>query len=159
MRRALRTVFGIFSGPRGAALAALSGCLLGLCGFTLHYARGMSYFGNDPKACMNCHVMRSQFDAWNRSPHHAAAACNECHTPHNLAAKYAVKALNGYHHSRAFTLGGFPDPIRIKPMNASVAEANCIRCHEGMTERMRPKDSREEKRCTACHRGMGHWTG
>ena len=159
MRSIVRILIGVFTGPRGPALSALFGALFGLCGFTFFYARGLSYFGNDPKTCMNCHVMRQQFDAWNRSSHKAAASCNDCHTPHDFAAKYAVKALNGYHHSRAFTLGGFPDPIRIKPMNESVANANCVRCHGGMTERMRPEDPGPEIRCTSCHRGTGHSTG
>jgi len=160
LRNAPNTFSGVFSPPRGLAFAALFGALFGLCGFTFYYARGLSYFGNDPKTCMNCHVMRTQFDAWNRSSHRAAASCNDCHTPHNVAGKYAVKALNGYHHGRAFTMGGFPDPIRIKPMNESVAVANCIRCHKGMTERMRPNLRPSGKiRCTSCHRGTGHWTG
>jgi cytochrome c nitrite reductase small subunit len=156
MRPVPRLPIRFFSGPRGRALSALFGVLFGVCGFTFYYARGFSYFGNDPKTCMNCHVMREQFDAWNRSSHKAAASCNDCHTPHDLAGKYAVKALNGYHHSKAFTLGGFPDPIRIKSMNESVANANCIRCHEGMTARMRHDDSRGRILCTSCHRGMGH---
>ena len=156
MRSTVRIMTGVISGPRGLAISALFGVLFGLFGFTFYYARGLSYFGNDPKTCMNCHVMRQQFDAWNRSSHQAAASCNDCHTPKNVAGKYAVKALNGYHHSRAFTLGGFPDPIRIKSMNESVAIANCIRCHEGMTEKMRPGDSKGKIRCTSCHRGMGH---
>jgi cytochrome c nitrite reductase small subunit len=134
------------------ALAACLGALSGLSGFTFFYARGPSYLGNDPKTCMNCHVMRRQFDAWNRSSHHAAAKCNDCHTPHNLVGKYFVKGVNGFNHSKAFTLGDFPEPIRIKPFNAAVANANCTRCHQGMVERMRPRGLD----CSACHKGMGH---
>ena len=156
MRTIRHILTGLFSGRRGLALSAFLGILFGLGAYTFFYARGMSYFANDPGTCMNCHVMRTQFDAWNRSSHKAAAACNDCHTPKNAAGKYAVKALNGYHHGRAFTLGGFPDPIRIKSMNESVANANCIRCHEGMTEKMWPGDSKGKIRCTSCHRGMGH---
>ena len=34
--------------------------------------------------------------------------------PHNsIVAKYAVKALNGFRHSYAFTTGNFDEPIRI----------------------------------------------
>ena len=40
------------------ALAALSGVTLGLGAYTFVYARGYSYFSNDPEACANCHVMR-----------------------------------------------------------------------------------------------------
>ena len=36
------------------------------------------------------------------------------HTPHNsIVAKYAVKGLNGFRHSYAFTTGNFVEPILI----------------------------------------------
>ena len=34
-----------------------------------------------------------------KSSHHSAATCNDCHTPHNLFGKCAVKANNGFWHS------------------------------------------------------------
>ena len=68
-------------------------CTLGLFGglgtYTFTYAKGLSYFSNDPRACMNCHIMREHFDGWQKSPHHAVATCNDCHTPHTFFAKYA----------------------------------------------------------------------
>jgi cytochrome c nitrite reductase small subunit len=101
-----------------AAVAAV-GVLVGLSVFTFVYAQGGSYLSDDPSACMNCHIMRDQFDAWNRSSHTAVATCNDCHTPHSSAiAKWAVKGLNGFNHSLAFTTGAFPEPIRIKGLNA-----------------------------------------
>ena len=85
--------------------------------------------------------MREEYDDWRHASHHAVAVCNDCHLPHdNLAHKLFVKASNGYHHSKAFTLQEFPEPIRIKPGNAKVLEANCLRCHGELTEEItRPR--------------------
>jgi len=131
-------------------LSALAGALLGLGAFTFVYAKGYSYFSNRPEACANCHVMREQLDSWQRGPHHAAAVCNDCHTPHALAGKYFVKARNGWNHSFHFTLQDFPEPIRIHPFNSEVLAANCQRCHEQMVSEMAGLD------CIACHAGAGH---
>lgn len=139
-----------------AAMAAL-GMLVGLGLFTFGYAQGTSYFSNDPAACMNCHIMRDQFDNWNRSSHKAVATCNDCHTPHNSAvAKWAVKGLNGFKHSMAFTLGGFAEPIRITSLNATVAQHNCVQCHETMVSQIHASASGEERNCVSCHANPGH---
>src|SRR5512144_48955 len=84
-------------------LAVFGGILAGTGGFTFHYAEGLSYLSNDPKACVNCHIMNEQFDSWRKGPHHAVATCNDCHVPPHFPAKYLAKARNGYHHSMRFT--------------------------------------------------------
>lgn len=53
------------------ALAALIGVFVGLSFYTFSYAEGLSYFSDDPNSCMNCHVMRDQFESWNHSNHKA----------------------------------------------------------------------------------------
>jgi cytochrome c nitrite reductase small subunit len=135
---------------RGYAAAALIGIIGGLGAYTFVYARGFSYFSNNPEACANCHVMREFRDAWQKGSHHAHAACNDCHTPHPFASKYFVKARNGWNHSLRFTLQDFPDPIRIRPANAEVLEANCVRCHAPMVSEM------AGLHCVRCHSGVGH---
>ena len=87
------------------------GLLIGLGGYTFIYSKGYSYLTNNPAACANCHVMRAQYDAWLKSSHRSAATCNDCHTPHNVLGKYAVKANNGFWHSFYFTTGWYPDTI------------------------------------------------
>jgi cytochrome c nitrite reductase small subunit len=135
----------------GATVAAiLAGALAGLGAYTFVYARGYSYFSSDPKACANCHVMQEHFDAWQLSPHHAYAACNDCHTPHALLPKYAVKAGSGWNHSLHFTLQDYPETIRIRPSSEAVLEANCVRCHADMAGDLK------ETRCVRCHAGAGH---
>ncbi len=102
-------------------LFGLGGGIFGLGAFTFNYAEGFSYLSDDPRACANCHVMREVYDGWNRSPHHAVAVCNDCHTPHSsFVAKYAIKGLNGFNHSKAFTLNDFAEPIRITALNRAV---------------------------------------
>jgi cytochrome c nitrite reductase small subunit len=39
-------------------IAIVLGVVLGLGAFTFDYGEGLSYFSTDPKACVNCHIMR-----------------------------------------------------------------------------------------------------
>ena len=111
------------------ALAIMTGVVLGVGLFTFDYGEGLSYFSTDPKACVNCHVMRDEYDAWQHSSHHAVAACVDCHLPHKFIPKYIAKAENGYWHSKGFTFMDFHDPIMIKPKNSKILQENCLRCH------------------------------
>lgn len=141
--------------------AILIGVVIGLGGFTFGYAKGYSYLTSDPNACANCHVMDQHFSAWLKSSHSAVAGCNDCHTPHdNVAAKYYVKAKNGFWHSFYFTTGGFTDPIGITPSNHSVVEDACRYCHEPMVESVdhaAAGDAAELLNCTHCHPHVGHF--
>jgi nitrite reductase (cytochrome c-552) len=65
-----------------AALVLAIGAPLGVGGFTLRYAEGLSYLSSDPAACRKCHVMRPQYDSWLRSSHHNVAVCVDCHLPY-----------------------------------------------------------------------------
>jgi cytochrome c nitrite reductase small subunit len=130
--------------------------LFGLSGLTFIYARGLSYFRDDPRACLNCHIMRDTFDAWNRGSHKAVANCNGCHTPHHLIGKYAVKAINGWNHSVAFTTGNVQDPLRIRPFNRRIALANCVRCHRSLIGRMVSNAGGQQADCLHCHGNVGH---
>jgi len=139
-------------------LAILFGVLVGAGGYTFFYAHGLSYLSDDPRACVNCHVMRPQFEGWQKASHHTAATCNDCHVPQNFFLKYLAKGDNGWHHSKAFTLQDFQEPIRIRPRNAAVLNANCVRCHgefvREILARRVPND--EELYCVRCHTEVGH---
>jgi cytochrome c nitrite reductase small subunit len=102
--------------------------------------------------------MREHYDGWQKASHHAAATCNGCHVPHGFAAKWASKALNGFHHSRAFTFQDFAEPIRIKPGNADVLAANCLRCHGDLVRDIIGRRTAGGKRpdCVRCHADVGH---
>jgi cytochrome c nitrite reductase small subunit len=140
-----------------ALLALLFGAIVGLAGFTFTYAQGFSYLSNDPNACMNCHVMRDEFDGWNHGSHKAVATCNDCHVPHsNVVAKYAVKALNGFRHSYAFTTGNFEEPIRILPFDRVITQNACRDCHSDLTSMIAHDTTSEPTDCLRCHAGVGH---
>lgn len=137
--------------PLGLAIAA--GFAIGLGAYAFDYAKGTSYLGNDPATCANCHVMEGHYAGWQAAPHKRVATCNDCHTPAGPVSKYVVKAVNGYHHSMAFTFGGFPDVIKARPSSAAIVEANCRRCHAPLVEDVAHG---ADVQCVRCHRSVGH---
>lgn len=142
----------------GSSLAVLLGVLVGLSAFTFYYAEGISYLSDNPRACVNCHVMRGQFDAWNRSTHKAVATCNGCHAPHGFLNKWVSKGINGWNHSWAFTTGNFPYPIRIRDFNVRIVQQNCVKCHETVVSQIHRSEQGQERLCVSCHGNVGHGT-
>jgi cytochrome c nitrite reductase small subunit len=151
--------------PRRASfiLAVMFGVVFGVGFFTFDYAEGTSYFSTDPRACANCHIMNDEYSSWHKAGHHQAATCIDCHLPHDFFGKYLAKALNGYHHSKGFTLQDFHEPILIKARNAEILQNSCLRCHgdfvhDALLTGARPQGARsvEDGRCVHCHRGVGH---
>lgn len=139
------------------AMGILIGAATGIGGYTFIYAKGYSYLTNDPAACANCHIMNEHYDGWIKSSHRSAAVCNDCHLPAGFAAKYAIKASNGFWHSFAFTTGRFPEPIRIKPHNHEVVEQACRKCHAAVVQAVSgPHQNPGEFSCVKCHRSVGH---
>ena len=139
------------------AVAVVLGVAAGVGAYTFVYAKGASYLTSDPAACMNCHIMREQYDGWVASSHRSVAACNDCHTPPGLIPKYFTKALNGFWHSFAFTSGRFHEPIRMTARNRGVTEAACRKCHAAIVEAIdeRPDEGRRLA-CLTCHAAVGH---
>jgi cytochrome c nitrite reductase small subunit len=138
--------------PAALAASALVGILLGAGGYTVYFSEASAYLGNDPRACVKCHIMRDHYDGWQKASHHAAATCNDCHVPHEIVRKYASKAANGFWHSKGFTLQDFHEPIRIRPVNREVVNHNCVQCHAALVSEI----SREEINCIQCHSAVGH---
>lgn len=141
-------------------VVAIVGASLGIAGFTFAYAEGLSYLSDDPRACINCHVMQEHFDGWQHASHHAVATCNDCHVPHDsMIRKYWTKAEHGYRHSKGFTFDDFHEPIQITPGSRAAVVENCMRCHasiasdvtvHGLGDRAEPAD------CLHCHARVAH---
>lgn len=136
--------------------AATVGILAGLGLMTFTYAEGFSYLSSAPRACVNCHIMRPEYDGWQKASHHSVATCVDCHLPVDFVGKYMAKALNGWNHSKAFTLQNFPEPIVITPLNARILQANCLRCHEDMVHNLAMARGGEAPECVQCHEAVGH---
>jgi cytochrome c nitrite reductase small subunit len=139
-------------------LAMLVGAGLGIGGFTFRYAEGLSYFSAAPSACVNCHIMRPQYDAWQKASHHTVAVCIDCHLPHEFVPKYLAKAENGYRHSQRFTTGDFVEPIRVQRRGLEILEENCQRCHGNLVAEISHPElpAGRELSCLHCHFGVGH---
>jgi cytochrome c nitrite reductase small subunit len=140
--------------PAPALAAAMIGIAGGLGVVTFDYAEGLSYMSEDPRACVNCHIMRPQYDGWVKASHHGFATCNDCHLPQTFLDKYVAKARNGWGHSKAFTTQDFPEPIRLTPANVRILQDNCITCHDGVLHDLSLVG--DAPLCTTCHSTVGH---
>jgi cytochrome c nitrite reductase small subunit len=145
------------SAAAGYLLAIILGVLGGAGAYTVHYGEGLSYLSNDPKACVNCHIMREHYDGWQKASHHGVAVCVDCHLPGEMLPKLVAKAENGFWHSKGFTFQDFHEPIRIHAKNSQILQANCIRCHQEIVcDILGPKSGKSELNCVRCHRQVGH---
>jgi cytochrome c nitrite reductase small subunit len=136
----------------------LLGVPAGVGAFTFVYAKGFSYLSTDPRACVNCHVMNEQYDAWLKSGHRHAATCVDCHLPHAGLAKWVAKADHGFRHSAAFTLQNFKEPIEITARDLEMVQDNCVRCHATFVHDVLAVSQVRGRKldCTHCHAGAGH---
>ena len=141
-------------------LAILLGALVGIGAYILSSSQAISYLSEDPKVCVNCHIMNEQYDGWQKASHHAVATCNDCHSPQAFLAKYISKAENGFWHSKGFTLQDFAEPIRIRPHNKKVLNDNCANCHQDLVSELilTSTSGRDASQldCVRCHANVGH---
>jgi cytochrome c nitrite reductase small subunit len=140
------------------------GIFVGLGALTFHVSRASSYLSDDPRTCVNCHVMAPQYATWAHSAHREFASCNDCHVPHdNIIRHYFFKAQDGFRHSTIFTLRREPQVIRIHAAGQRVVQENCVRCHEPLIHKVQldrvPGDDVHHEvgmRCWDCHRETPH---
>lgn len=152
--------------PRGwqPAVAVLFGAIVGLTMYMAKVANVASYMTDDPQACINCHVMTTEYITWKHSSHREVASCNDCHVPHeNVVKKYAFKAKDGLYHASMFTLRAEPQAIVMKEAGQEVVQNNCIRCHFNQVTDAKTVswvashvDDRLDRTCWECHRTVPH---
>lgn len=141
-----------------SALSIVVGAVLGLAVYTFVFAKGYAYFTTDPRNCINCHVMNNEYKAWQGGSHKAVATCDDCHLPHdNLVHKYTVQAEDGFLHGLKFSTGWYPENIKIRAVNAKVAQGNCLRCHAPMVSELNyTRSHNTQVDCLHCHSDVGH---
>ncbi len=146
------------AGKWAFGLAVAVGLAAGIGAYTFRYAEGLSYFSTNPKACINCHIMRGQYDAWQKSSHHAVAVCIDCHLPHQFVPKYLAKAENGWRHGEKFTTQDFREPIVVQARGRAILQANCVQCHAALVADLAPglHGGPESISCVHCHANVGH---
>jgi cytochrome c nitrite reductase small subunit len=138
---------------------AVCGVATGMGIYLAGVSNGFSYMSDDPKACINCHIMFPEYATWQHSSHREVASCNDCHVPHDtVLKKYFFKAKDGMRHSTIFTLGTEPQVIYAKEESRKVIQENCVRCHSRVLDDvMQPGFHGDNARsCTDCHREVPH---
>jgi cytochrome c nitrite reductase small subunit len=139
---------------------------LGFFIYTLNVSKATSYLTSDPQACINCHVMNTQYATWQHSSHRTAATCADCHLPHEGVQKYIAKAKDGFNHAVAFTFKTYDNAIVISKDGAKRVQDNCISCHASLANRLvvnsdinhRYDDEsvKTGRRCWECHKEVPH---
>lgn len=155
-----------FGPPENWRLTAtiLSAIILGLFIYIFYISKAHSYLSDDPKTCVNCHIMAPQYATWNHSAHREVTNCNDCHVPHdNVFNKYYFKAKDGLRHATMFTLRKEPQVIFIHEEGQEVVQQNCIRCHSNkitdshvLARTDEFHTARTERQCWECHRETPH---
>lgn len=137
-------------------------CFLATSSFLFVQSNAVSYVSDDPKACINCHIMQPQYISWQKSSHARVASCNDCHLPHDsFARKYLFKMMDGTKHATMFTLRMEPQSIRIADMGKNVVNNNCIRCHSNyftnaLSAHNKHIENKDQRTCWECHREVPH---
>lgn len=142
----------------------LTGIFFGLTAFVFYVSKTVTYLGDHPETCINCHVMDPQYANWTHNSHYRVTNCNDCHVPHNnIFSKYFFKATDGLNHAVMFTLRLEPQVIIMEEETRSMIQQNCIRCHTknvGMdyVSSIVPSfhNYLEARYCLDCHRETPH---
>ena len=161
----------MFSFRQKVALLVGAGVFVGLGALFMYLLRAHTYLGDDPAACVNCHIMTPYYASWSRSSHgriddkRNGATCNDCHVPHtSVLSKYAFKAMDGMKHVAYFVTKSERQAIMAEDGSAQVIMENCIRCHAQLNQEfvktgrinyMKAKVG-EGKACWDCHRNVPH---
>ncbi len=146
------------------SVIVVCGILVGLVIHLLNISNAVSYLSDDPKTCVNCHVMFPEYATWARGSHGRVTNCNDCHVPQdNILRKYMFKASDGLRHASMFTFRMEPQVIRIKDAGKEVVQENCIRCHSNYLHpvalrSMGAKSINDDtdRVCWDCHRETPH---
>ena len=129
-------ITSLFSYRQKVGLLVLAGVLVGLGAMFMYLLRAHTYFiGDNPSACVNCHIMTPYYATWSHSSHGRDATCNDCHVPHqNMVMKYGFKAMDGLKHTAYFVAHSERQAIMAETMSAEVIMDNCIRCHTQLNQ-------------------------
>ena len=121
----------IFPSYKSKIIAVIvTGVIVGGGVLFMYMLRAHTYLGDDPAACVNCHIMSPYYATWFHSSHARDATCNDCHVPHeNAVKKWTFKGIDGMKHVAAFLTKSEPQVIQAHEASSQVIMNNCIRCH------------------------------
>ncbi len=153
----IRSIWDLIPPKLQFACLGLGGATVGLAAYVALISNAASYMSDDPRACINCHIMNPEYATWERSSHARVTNCNDCHVPHDsVFRKYFFKAKDGSRHSLLFTLGKERQVIQAIPESKEVIQENCIRCHGQAIAEVKLAAHDTERPCIDCHREVPH---
>jgi cytochrome c nitrite reductase small subunit len=132
--------------------------------FVMKVSNAFSYLSDDPKACINCHIMTAEYSTWMHGSHGRDTKCVDCHIPHeNVVLKYLFKANDGLRHATMFTLRLEPQVIKMHEAGQDVVQRNCKRCHynqlqnvSALNVNLKNYEHGQGMLCWKCHREVPH---
>lgn len=161
-----KNLFSVFLPPPQwrFVVIILLGIFTGLGFYVLYISNSLSYLFDEPKTCVNCHVMNSYYASWQHGSHVHVTTCNDCHVPQdNFMKKYLFKANDGLRHAAYFTMRWEPQVIQIKDAGKKAVQDNCIRCHSNLIHPIALRsinnatvEDQTQKYCWDCHRQTPH---
>ncbi|WP_075860373.1 cytochrome c nitrite reductase small subunit [Carboxydothermus pertinax] len=107
---------------------------------------------DSPKFCSSCHVMEKEYQGYLKKPHSGKVSCGGCHLPAGFPRYGIEKTYSGIRDFLSFSYRTYPDVIKISARSQKIVEENCLRCHQGATEKLLGV----AQRCTFCHRQVFH---
>jgi len=142
---------------------------VGMFAYLAHASKMFSYMSEDPKVCINCHTMNTEYATWQHSSHREWTTCVECHLPQEpFIDKILAKSRDGFKHSYAMTFRTYQgENIRISESAKKRIQANCITCHDEIVSQIMAnsklyptnEDSMQiDRKCWSCHRTVPHGT-
>ena len=140
---------------------------VGMFAYVGYASNMLSYLSEDPKTCINCHTMNTQYATWQHSSHRGRATCVDCHLPkESLTDKIFAKSRDGLKHSTAMTFRTYEDHhIKASADAQKRIQANCIACHREIVSQITANSklystggvsSQMERKCWSCHRDVPH---
>ncbi|MDR2880467.1 MAG: NapC/NirT family cytochrome c [Azoarcus sp.] len=146
-------------------LFLLTGVAAGLGLYTIYASRVFSYLGDDPAACVNCHIMSVSYQSWSKSSHANWTTCKDCHVPqHSKLGALLFEARDGLHHASVLLSDKVPPAPRPLAPATRVIQDNCVRCHTKLTTEVVSAGHAKiddilhgrDKACWDCHRHVPH---
>lgn len=141
---------------------------VGMFAYVVHASNMISYLSSDPKVCINCHTMNTQYATWQHSSHRGKATCVQCHLPQkSLVAKLFSKSRDGFNHSFAMTFRTYGHTLRASANAVQRIQENCITCHSEIVSQImansnlyltEERSARIDRKCWNCHRDVPHGT-
>ena len=142
---------------------------VGMFAYVVNASNMFSYLSEDPKVCINCHTMNTEYATWQHSSHRERATCVECHLPReSFVDKIFAKSRDGFNHSFAMTFRTYEgENIRISKDAKKRIQANCITCHREIVSQImannnlyqtKGESGKIDRSCWSCHRDIPHGT-